>query len=420
MNYYKKYKMNLVNLFSVVSVVLTALILCSCDSLFHSDSSKTEENAASSVTAVSPQKEVVTSYGYDNLSSDKLKELYMKIDEYAEKADNSMIAIDSPLEQRHIEEAVEAYKNDHPEVFWLSSIFSYTENENGYCSTIRLEYNTDSSELEQAKADFNKALKTAVDGAPKNASAYELELYANDYLVENCVYDKEAAKADEIKGNENDAYGALVEKKAVCEGYSRAFQLLCNELGIDCINISGTADGESHSWNNVMLGGEWYEVDVTWNDTDGETEFPMYTYFNMPSDKFSESHSTSALYSKISSSEYNKNSDIFYNIFAPECTGTKYYYYSYSCVTVDDLEDSEEISKAIAQSAKKGDEYLSFAIDEGLDYYTAADEIIFDGYLADWIADANKINNDTPNLNNECYVYRSEDISVITIIFEYL
>ena len=49
-----------------------------------------------------------------------------------------------------------------------------------------------------------------MDSAPKNATDYELELYANNYLVDNCVYDEEAVKSEEIIGHENDAYGALV------------------------------------------------------------------------------------------------------------------------------------------------------------------------------------------------------------------
>ena len=139
----------------------------------------------------------------------------------------------------------------------------------------------------------------------------------------------------------------------------------------------------------------------------------------MPSDKFSESHSTSPLYSEISSSEY-VNSDYYYNIFAPVCTGTKYYYYSYSCVTVYDINDSEEITNAIAQAAKDGEKYLDFVIDESLDFNSTADEIIYNGYLAQWIADANLANWYNPNLNEECYLYRNEEFNVITLILEYI
>lgn len=417
---------NRIKTLAIVSVLLSAIMLCSCnfslDSILGNKPTEPVQTTTETATESTPKREVKTGYSYDNLSSDKLRELYNKIDEYAEIATIGYFTIDAPLNEMQLSEAVEAYKNDHPEVFWLKSDFEYIDNDDS--TSLFLSYsvqpdNSDPDRLKKAKENFNKTVDKIVDGAPKNATDYELELYANDYLVDNCVYDKEAAETEELEGHENDAYGALVEKKAVCEGYSRAFQLLCNRLGVDCISISGFGDGESHSWNNVKLDGEWYEVDVTWNDTDGDMEFPIYDYFNLPSDKFSESHSTSPLYSEVSLSEY-ENSQYYHNVFAPVCTGTKYYYYSYSCVTVDDINDSEEVTNAIAQAAKDGEEYFDFVIDESLDFDTTADQIIYNGYLAEWIANANLANWYNPNLNEEALVYRSKEVNVITVFLEYI
>ena len=410
---------------AVVSVLLSATMLCSCnfglDRILGNNPTESVQTTTESSTEPKPERKVETSYSYDNLSSDKLRELYKKIDEYAEIAAVGYFTIDAPLNEMQLSEAVEAYKNDHPEVFWLKSDFQYIDN---YDSTsLFLSYsvqpdNSDPDRLKKAKEKFNKTVDKIVDGAPKNATDYELELYVNDYLVDNCVYDKEAAESEELEGHENDAYGALVEKKAVCEGYSRAFQLLCNRLGIDCINISGTANGTAHAWNNVKLDGEWYDVDVTWDDTDGDIEFPVYYYFNLPHDKLSESHTASPLYGEISLFEY-ENTEYNFNVFTPECTGSKYFYYSYNCVTVYDINDSEEITNAIAQAAKDGEKYFDFVIDDSLDYNTTADELANNGYLAQWIADANFANWYNPNINEECKFYCSEESNVITIVFEY-
>ena len=411
--------------FAVVSVLLSAVMLCSCnlvlDGILGNKPTEFVQATTENATESKPQREVKTSYSYDNLSSDKLRELYMKIDEYAENADTSEFVIDAPLNKKQLSETVNAYKNDHPEVFWLKGDFEYIDSDDS--TSLSLRYNvqpdsTDPDRLKNAKEKFNETVDKIIDSAPKNATDYELELYVHNYLVDFCVYDKEAAAAEELVGHEIDAYGALVEKKAVCEGYSRAFQLLCNRLGIDCINISGIANGTAHAWNNVKLDGEWYEVDVTWNDTDGDIEFPVYYYFNLPHDKFSESHTASPLYGEISLFEYEK-SEYNFNVFTPECTGNKYYYYSYSCVTVDDINDSEEITNAIAQAAKDGEKYFDFVIDDSLDYNTTADELANDGYLAQWIADANFANRYNPNINEECKFYCSEESNVITIVFEY-
>ena len=47
---------------------------------------------------------------------------------------------------------------------------------------------------------------------------------------------------------------------------------------------------------------------------------------------------------------------------------------------------------------------MDFVIDESLDFNSTADEIIYNGYLAQWIADANLANWYNPNLNEECYL----------------
>jgi transglutaminase/protease-like cytokinesis protein 3 len=63
-------------------------------------------------------------------------------------------------------------------------------------------------------------------------------------------------------------------------------------LGIECIIVRGTSwqGEEEHMWNMVRLeDGEWYCVDVTWNDTlygesDAEGAPVPHKYFNVTSD----------------------------------------------------------------------------------------------------------------------------------------
>lgn len=63
--------------------------------------------------------------------------------------------------------------------------------------------------------------------------------------------------------------GILYNKKAVCAGYAEFFKSVCDNLGISCKYISGTADnGESvgsHAWNRVKIGNTWYYIDTCWN-----------------------------------------------------------------------------------------------------------------------------------------------------------
>lgn len=88
--------------------------------------------------------------------------------------------------------------------------------------------------------------------------------YVHDWLIENVNYDdSETSRAD--------IYGAIINKKGVCEAYARTFKYILDELGINNILVTGTAtnsDGnnENHMWNYVLLNNKWYAVDVTWDD----------------------------------------------------------------------------------------------------------------------------------------------------------
>lgn len=59
------------------------------------------------------------------------------------------------------------------------------------------------------------------------------------------------------------AYGALINKEAVCEGYAKAYKILLNAMGIECDVVINA----EHAWNVVQLDGKWYLVDVTNDDS---------------------------------------------------------------------------------------------------------------------------------------------------------
>ena len=91
-------------------------------------------------------------------------------------------------------------------------------------------------------------------------------LKAHDNIIESIEY-----KYDEHGNPSNDAsahniVGVIEESGAVCEGYSKAFQLICDCYGVDSLTVSGDSRGQDHMWNVVKLDEKWYWVDVTWDD----------------------------------------------------------------------------------------------------------------------------------------------------------
>ena len=125
-------------------------------------------------------------------------------------------------------------------------------------------------------------------------SDYDKELAIHDWIIGWAEYDKgvlsNAPDAKPDPDNDN-PYGLLINKSAICEGYTMTFQLFMDMLGIECIRVDGTSTAygitEPHAWNMVKLDGEWYCVDVTWNDPVGSRNTNIYVfhkYFNVTSE----------------------------------------------------------------------------------------------------------------------------------------
>ena len=81
--------------------------------------------------------------------------------------------------------------------------------------------------------------------------------------------------------NNQSAYSALVTGASVCAGYAKAFQYIMMKLNIPCYYCVGFA-GEDHAWNLIRLDGKFYNVDVAWDDPEGnEAGTYNYDYFNL-------------------------------------------------------------------------------------------------------------------------------------------
>ncbi|MBQ4065396.1 MAG: hypothetical protein IJD10_04790 [Clostridia bacterium] len=112
---------------------------------------------------------------------------------------------------------------------------------------------------------MTEAIRDVVEGfVPYGETRYEKLLSFQRYLCALVTYDLNGTYA-------HNAFGSLIDYRAVCEGYAEAFKMLCDVNGIPCIIVSGTAHNGTaegaHMWNYVkMEDGNWYAVDVTWDD----------------------------------------------------------------------------------------------------------------------------------------------------------
>ncbi|NMP37068.1 MAG: hypothetical protein GX051_02930 [Clostridiales bacterium] len=152
------------------------------------------------------------------------------------------------------------------------------------------EYSCSLEECNKRSELLGKAVDSIISGASGIASDYEKELYVHDCIVKACSYSETDEKAIS-------AYDALVRGEAVCEGYSRAAQLLLSRMGVRNYLITGKAvdkqgDSQLHMWNVVYIDGNPYHLDVTWDDPDGAPDGAVsHTYFNLNDSEIAFDHS---------------------------------------------------------------------------------------------------------------------------------
>ena len=160
--------------------------------------------------------------------------------------------------------------NESPELFYVSSKLGYSwYSSTGQMTAINFFYNNFTQEQ---KAAYMKKLEQVAALVTPDMTDEQKALVLHDYLAQHIAYAYAEYKAGTLSSIPNvyNAYGALVEGKAVCQGYALAYSALLHTVGIDAdICDSNTMN---HAWNVVSIGGAWYHVDVTWDDPVWNTE----------------------------------------------------------------------------------------------------------------------------------------------------
>lgn len=173
---------------------------------------------------------------------------------------------------------------DNPQLFYLDSMIEYGYDENtNMLLNIWLYYIMPYKEVPAARIQFDNAVDEIYNQAKSFGSDQKKMLAVHEALVLQCEYDEAALDPDTPYGFTFNAYGCLVEKKAVCQGYALAYKYVLNKLGIDCIPV--VSREMNHMWNMVRLGSKWYHVDATWDDPVPDTiGYVAHDYF-LKSDK---------------------------------------------------------------------------------------------------------------------------------------
>ncbi len=225
-----------------------------------------------------------------------------------------------------VQQAYDAFIYDYPEAFWLGSCsytVSYQPSSNAYKNgepvvcylrSIKVKPNeryagagdpVEIAAFQQAVEQTAAEIKETLSDQPDR---YEQVLAIHDYLCTHVSY-KENSYAHTAAGI------FLKNREVVCEGYAKAFKILCGRFGIPAVLIPGGAlksngTREGHMWNYVQMeDGFWYMLDTTWDD---QKTYISRKYFLSGGEEKGFTGNTIAverqeLYTNFSKSEYSVN-----------------------------------------------------------------------------------------------------------------
>jgi hypothetical protein len=189
--------------------------------------------------------------------------------------------------------AYDCWLKDNPKIFWSNGINTITrlkyDEEKGAAVirqidfALRQYYKGVLDEVEDVEGALVKAydaVRRRVGSDTSRVAVFrETEKYINDLMH----YNTQAASSSDMNtyGFAHTITGPLLAKydhSGVCEGYSKLFKIICDELEAPSTIVIGKSyaslQNMDHMWNYVLMNnGEWYLVDCTFDDSSNSNEW---------------------------------------------------------------------------------------------------------------------------------------------------
>lgn len=173
--------------------------------------------------------------------------------------------------------AIVALRYDRPDIIWMGVMrYGYKVSQSGSSAAkvtnVMFDFYLEYGGREKTMySDMMANAEEIAEQAKEASDTYGKVKTVHDILVRGNTY------GDPGGDLSHTAYSALIFGDAyepVCDGYAKAFKIVCGLLDIPCVMPSSA----NHMWNNVKMDdGDWYNVDLTWDDDDAEEI--CYDYF---------------------------------------------------------------------------------------------------------------------------------------------
>lgn len=267
-------------------------------------------------------------YYYEQLNDEEKKYfnyIYINV-----KNREEVINFKKPIDVDLLTKIVYIIKFDCPEFYFLGDSFDY-DVKSKKVTTYYPEYILSEKQYLKMQKEIDNIV-TEIRDITANQTEYDAEIIVHNYIVKKCEYVIDSS-------NCNNLYGCLVEGKANCEGYSASFSYLLRQIGIESTQVIGEVPYKDevvgHSWNLVKIDGDYYYVDICWDDLADIPEYNdidyHFAFFNITYDEILELR--------------NVEKNLTYLGELPKATSTTLNYYKKSELYATSLEEASQIIK---------------------------------------------------------------------------
>lgn len=314
-------------------------------------------------------------YAYEQLGSKKQVSLYDDIYSIIEGQAEGMTFDAAEYSPDDIADMFRAVMTDHPELFYTTAYKLIKNYKNEELISMKFEpvYDMNQDIVKEYKQKLAAVGGNILGTTQGMSNDYEKIKFFYTYLIHNAVYDIKAINSQNI-------VSALIDKETVCQGYSKAFEYLCQKSGINCTLVTGRANGQAHSWNYVECEGRGYWVDVTWGTSDysGAVNYENFM---------------------ITDAEIKKTHEITSELELKECNSNEYNYYIQEGLYLE-YYDYDSV-KAYAEQCMKENDFITFKCKNFEVFSNAYQDLFQNEMIFEIIPD---VENVEYSLNEDLYV----------------
>lgn len=279
----------------------------------------------------------------------------------------------STTDDKLLEKVYHCVLADYGGLFWVSGYEYHTYSSAGEVLGIEFlpNYMLAKDERDKVQQQIDGVVAQWLAGVSASDSDYQKSKYIFETLIAQVDYDSHSQENQNI-------ISVFLHQKTVCQGYANAVSYLCEQLELPCIIVTGTADGQPHAWNVVLLDGEYYFLDVTWGNSrylateHREEKSVNYGYLNATSEEMSATHV------------------IEMEIPIPECHATRDNYYRQEGLYFDSWTPSA-VGNVFGSAWRSGQKHATVKFSNSELYHQAITYFINDHHLADYCPGLSRI-----------------------------